>query len=308
MTYTTRRLRSGAWASLAVVASLSLTACTASQPAEAIKMPTQAQDESITKLLPIGPHTVQITYQLASSPNASVVEVSGYIELPEAYDLHGKCSYDLRATETSPEGKVSVFRYVKAENEPAWRQMEKTESEVFSAEIGVWYAGDDIRGSAPLLIVPPLIAEDMGGGNYWCNLRRIDQIAILADNETGRIRWDHRSFGAVVAAGMDSWYRAWLRASEASDAEREETLSTLMASAPTYDGVLMQTEMELSVDGSVHTITGYNTVSNGERVVSIKMTFTPTEHQNIATIEGAKTYMEQLRESEDKDAFLAETR
>jgi len=271
------------------------------EPFEPRTIPATAK-ETVTDLLPIGPHLMQLTF---NKPTGRETKVEGYIHLPESYDLEQDCAFDLSATESIDDGSVTTFSFSKAPGAAAWRRVNSTDDNY--ASVGEWFDGDDPSGLAPVLLFPALLLQDSGGGFYWCNMRHLDQIAVLADKTEGRLEWSRGGYQAVRNANNDAWLSGYLTAAgltgDAYNVNARELSALLGASS---DFLLDRTELHIDGDAGRRVFTVYSR-GDGELSPIGTIAFTPTNHRDVTDISGARTYFEKVADEAAGNEGLIET-
>jgi hypothetical protein len=292
MNQTTRRL------TVIVASCLLLAACSTPEPFVPGTLPTESKDKNLSELLPIGPHTVTLESTTGSGETFATMAISGYINLPASYDLAKECSFELTGTETRA-GATTTFTQRKTAGGPAWRRVDSSNSEYITKDsIGQWHDGDDLEGYAPLILLPALLLEEFGGGLYWCNLRRIDQIATLVDASTGRLDWNHYWFNEVVRANADAYVLRVLESSGLSGRDLDLAAASVRDVAqPTYSTLLDNTEAWVTGDTEKRVLTLYYR-KDGQLVPAATIVFTPTEPRDIEGVVGTKTYIEKVADGE----------
>jgi hypothetical protein len=284
---------------LALTPVVFLAACSQPGPFEPSPMPTNSS-AAVTALLPVGPHEMTFTFALSGAAGSTTVDVSGYLDLPESYDLEGACAFDLVATEVHTpmpgegEATTTSYTFTKENSGPAWRRVDSTDDDYLADAAQQWFAGDDPEGPAPVILLPQLMLDDLAGGEFWCNLRRTDQVARLADPATGRLAWNQAAFQDVIAANMDAWLVAVADAAEMDGSDRDKFLrSSSELATPVFSTMLENAELEVTRTGTALTWTLYKP-SEEARKVMITATFTPTQERRVAAVSGALTFAEKL--------------
>jgi len=292
--------RTRALAVVPLACAVLFSACSAVEPFEPAVLATTAYDPAVTDRLPIGPHDVNLVFSIGGETGATDTKISGYLNLPRDYDLRHECAFELSGVEQTRDGTSHTYEFKKAAGGPAWRRLVETTSLELGDQVGQWFAGDDPAGPAPVLLFPPLLLGDIAGGDYWCNLRRIDQVASLTNPDTGLLTWDNTRFAEVVQANTDAWLVGFLTAGGLSGKEFDRTARMFSEMAqPTYSSFLGN--MELSATRDEKAVTFVANTTGTDRQVFLTVEFTPTDARTVDAVIGVQTYFEQLAAASKQD-------
>ena len=265
-----------------------LSSCAAPEPFVPQVMPSEF-DQDITTLLPIGPHKITLEDKFGSL----TVQAQGYIDLPASHDLRGSCAYDIRVDTLNP-GHTTVYEMRKAKNELSWRRVVSTTDPKHEARwpnsIGVWFAGDDPVAPAPLIMLPILWLEEPYGGDYWCNLRRLDQVSVIANPATGELSYRIDALNSVKAANLDAWLFEMLPAAGYKGRAYHRAAADLReALAASYMKSLYEARPMRIIRSNGSTAL---TAASEDRVLTA--TFESTATRSVELVEGFRAYIEKL--------------
>ena len=251
--------------------------------------------EAVLAMLPIGPHIIDLDDTLRQR----TVHAKGYLDLPETHDLREACAYDIRVeVETRDESKgnhTTVYEMRKAKGDIGWRRVVSTTDPTHKTRwpnsIGKWFAGDDaFEAPNPAgILLPVLWLEEPFGGDYWCNLRRLDQVTELTDPATGELAYRTDTLELVKAANLGAWISELLPAAGYEGKSFRQAAADLREefSAPAT-GPAYQQQMRITrTDGPV-------ILTADRESTPLTATFTPAETRNIESVEGYLTYIEKL--------------
>lgn len=273
-------------------------------------MPTTAIDDEVTSLLPIGPHTVTITYLPDGDRRGfrfNESAGSGYIDLPADYNLTDACSYDIRLDDRE-EYDVGTTEYRKSLGRPAWERFTPE-----GGEAGLW-TSDEVLAPG---ILPPgmalLVVMDVFMEHTWCEFRRLDQVMRLDPSSPGLLVVDRAAHIELDAARYDAYVT---KALEAAD-------SGFLSRARSRNNARWWLESDFHfawAESRYYPVSVLRVTRDGERVVmrfylgkrvsgtdslvpretspTIEIVFTPTERREVRDVAeefpDAETYWEKV--------------
>jgi hypothetical protein len=265
-------------------------------------MPTTAIDDEVTSLLPIGPHTVTITYLPDGDRRGFLFNESagsGYIDLPAGYDLTDSCSYDIRLDDRADD-VVGTTEYRKSLGRPAWERFTPEGGEALP------WVSDEVLAPG---ILPPgmalLVVMDVFMEHTWCEFRRLDQVTRLDPSTPGLLVPDREALIELDAARYDAYAT---KAIEAAD-------RGFLSRSRSRNNVRWHLESDFhfpNAESSLFPFSVPRVTREGERVVMrfylgkrvsgkdpvIEIVFTPTERREIRDVAeefpDAETYWEKV--------------
>ena len=303
---TRHRVMAATWV---LVFSLTAGACGDSDPFVARDMPSEAIDPTITELLPIGPHMMELELDWANEQNRMTISATGYIELPADYDLYDGCSFDLKVTTRGYDkyGRKHIFR--KAAGATAWMQAVSDDTGVL--DINEWFDWDDPmfymenRDGEELSLFPELIFfPAMLGGQIgtdsWCNLRRIDQVGTITDPGNGKIEWSSEGFQQVSGAYLDAWVLRVLTVDGLKGSKLTKAAlalrDSLVVGGPNEDYVYLAVSGDKQERVFVTRSFGWEYQDYSPTPIEITIRFTPTEKRDVSDVAEGRTYLQKLEE------------
>jgi hypothetical protein len=274
-------------------------ACSTSDPIAEPQFPDTAVDSRVTELLPIGAYQLEFDAKF-DGPMASHRSGSGYIELPEDYNMLDGCAYDITFKETFPRlQREEVTQDTKSRNGYSWTRLVSGESDY--REVGRWTTADDIEQAGGVFLELPIaLAFGSAEEGRWCSVRRIDQIANLSDPATGVLRWDPEAITGLAevftqtALYTQVMYRPLegISKREAERARRTAWDAQAQVPGPEYKTVQKNQQLRITREGERLVLSYYKT---GTAAPYARFVFTPTAVKEIADVKGIPTYREKLQ-------------
>lgn len=292
-------------AALIPVLALVLSACSTPASKEDEVTPTEtfplaALDETITGLLPLGPHELQLRM---TAPNGSELRVSGYIELGASAD-GSECRTDLRVVQDIKGDNASLTEItIRRDGPTTWHRLDNTTTELPVDVSKSWVDSIDFNAVRPALIFAPLFVTDgmpvtPGGGSGICTLRFLDQTSAV-DPDTGKVVYDMKRVDLYMNRAFEYFTEEFLRAGGAGDAELAEFVPQLVErGTPNYAEMLSALSMEIKRVGNKIVLTQVFDAQGFE----FEASFVPTAARTVERVDGV-TFYERL----DKDPVHDQT-
>jgi hypothetical protein len=270
-------------------------------PAEQTEtFPLAVLDETITGLLPLAPHDVELRMV---APNGSELRVSGYLELGEAAD-GSECRADLRVVQDIKGDNASLTEItIRRDGPTTWHRLDNTTTELPVDVTNSWVDSIDFNAVRPALIFAPLFVTDgmpvtPGGGSGICTLRFLDQTAAI-DPESGKVVYDMKRVGLYMNRAFEYFTEQFLRAGGAGDAEIADFVPQLVErGTPDYAEMITALAMKLKRDGDKISLSQVFDAEGFE----LEATFVPTSARPVERVEGISFY-----ERLDKDPVHDQT-
>lgn len=301
----------------AFVALVSLTSCVTPSgngdtAGDKVAFPGTILDQSVTDLLPAGSYTVELEDRLGGGTFAK-----GFVHLTSSGDPIDDCVYEVDVEQTrggsdGTEEYTTSYTMVKPPGADSFTQVTRTRStdEADRAAVGVWTSGDDPNGLSPFFVFPLFqLVERGGAGYYWCGIGLLDEVTRLADPDTGMLEWDRERFAGTAMVLREEWFRSVGELGGWGDGYWLDELDAYLQ-APMYDAILENspTRIALDADGVVTMVVGEDPDSPvaGEMSGRITVTFTPTDYRGVGRPDGAKTFLEKVKEAGGDPVKLAQ--